>query len=129
MHLGPSSQFAVDADLAARLYDESIDLAQSETCALAVAFAGKERLERPGLRLGVHADPCVLDRDADETRLVLGLAPVRCPARLDRQRAAPVHGIPPVDREVQQRDIELIGIDLHDSDILIQYGANADTPA
>ena len=112
---GPASDLALDADLAARLVGEAENLAEAEAGALAHRLGGEERLERAVEHFGRHPAAGVGDADpdivagADVADLVGGEGHV---LGRDAHQAAAVHRIAGVDREVEDRVLELVGIDI-----------------
>ena len=51
---GASGRFAIDADVAAALFDDAVTGGQSQTCPLADAFGGKKRLEDARFHFRAH---------------------------------------------------------------------------
>ena len=62
LKVAPLARLAVDPDVAAALLDDAVDGGEPEPGALALFLGREERLEQPLLRLVVHADPAVADR-------------------------------------------------------------------
>ena len=110
---------AVDFDVAARLLDETIDLAQAEAGALAGLFGGEERLEGARGDLLPHADALVGHRDQHVlTWAHLGVVRAigfveQDVAGLDGQAAALRHRIARIDGEIENRGFQLhrVGLD------------------
>jgi hypothetical protein len=100
---------AVDADVPACLFDEAVDHAQPEAAALSHLLRREERFEHPLHDLGSHAGPGVGDGEQHvlagrHLLVLLGIILVEDSiARLQRERAGAPHGIPRIDREVDQR--------------------------
>ena len=112
---GAVAELALDGDGAARLLGEAAHHGEAEAGALADALGGEERLGgvREGLR--VHARAGVGDGEADIAagrqvgrRLVTVLR-----VGGDGQPAAIGHGVPGIDREIEDGELELVGVDQH----------------
>jgi hypothetical protein len=113
----PATWFAIDRDVAAGLFDEAINHAESQPSALADWFGGKKRLKRLlGNRLR-HAASAVGDRDHDVGtvshvghRTTAALPAFDVTGR-DRQLAAIRHGVSRIDRQIEQGRVKLVWID------------------
>ena len=110
-HSRARPQSALQSRGATELGGEPIDLGQAETAPFANVLGGEEGLEGVLQHLGRHTGPVVRHADHDvfaahqlrrERRLPRGHV-----RRGDADRAALRHGIPRVDREVQQHELEL----------------------
>ncbi len=98
----PAPGIDVDADVAARLLDDRIDLAEAEAGALAGALGGEEGIEHLVDEMGGDAGAGVADLDPDA---VVGAGGGGNP-----DRAAVGHRIAGVDDEVEDRQFELVGV-------------------
>ena len=107
---------ALDARGAARLARHSIDHRQAEPGSLADFLGGEEGLERALDDFGRHAGSGVADGELDIVAVLeLGVAR-HFDLRSSRSQDSPVgHGVARVDREVEDRDLELGRIG-HDRD-------------
>ena len=65
LHRRAGARLAVDLDMALRLLDEAIDLAEPEPGAFAGRFGGEKRIERARRHVGRHADAGIGDREHD----------------------------------------------------------------
>ena len=108
-HARPLPRFAVDLNVPARLLDETIDHAETESGAGACRLGGEERLERAPAHLFRHARSRVGDRNQDivpgaNIRIRLRIVGIKTRMRdFDRQSSAVRHRVPGVDRKVEQR--------------------------
>jgi len=111
------TRFGTNVHMPARLFDEAVDHAQAEAASLADVLRGEERLEGPRHGLCVHADPGVRYRNDD---VAFGYAIVlrrgdhilRIGIRgLYDEAAAGRHGVACIKAEVQDRILQLAGVD------------------
>ncbi len=128
----PVPRLAIEGDVAARLLDEAIDLAEAETGAAADILGGEERLEGARHRLLRHARARVTDGDigvlAGNDLAVgggIGLVERRI-AGLDGQLAAVGHGVARIDRQVEDGAFELVLVDLDRPQARRQYAFELD---
>ncbi|GJD69837.1 hypothetical protein MMMDOFMJ_2775 [Methylobacterium gnaphalii] len=117
-HRGAVAKLRIDPDLPAGLAHEAVDHRQPEPRALADRLRREERLEGLGDHVRRHAGAGI----GDAEREVLAGLQVPVPRRtlvhplvggLDGDAAAIRHRVARVDAEVQQRVLELRGIDHH----------------
>src|SRR5262245_25258453 len=119
LHRRPLARLAVDLDVPLRLFDEPVDLTETEPGALAGRLGGEERLKRTHEHLSGHSDPVVGHGDQDILAAAyLGIGPTivlvqKGVAGLDGELAAVRHGIAGVDREIEQRSLEFVRVNLH----------------
>ena len=103
--------------MAARLLDETIHLAQAETGAVSGVLRREERVERPGERIGTHADARVGDRQryvlaGHDFDLAGGVALVeRGVGCLDGQLSAVGHRVARIDGEIEDGVLQLVRVD------------------
>jgi len=96
------------------LFGEAVHLAQAQSGAFSDLLGGEERIEHARQGLGRNAPPGVGHRDLGECAgQVLGPVRERHRAHPDRQPAAARHGVAGVHRDVEDRELEFGGIDLH----------------
>ena len=123
----PISELAVDFHVATRLLDEAVDLGQAQAGTMTNFLGGEERIECPGFdvfrhacaRVG-HCEHDVLARYDLDLRggiLVVEMH-VRC---LDRKLAAARHGVPGIDRKIENREFKLVGIGKRAPDAAAQH--------
>ena len=109
--------FAVDFRMSAGLLHEPIDLRQAEAGALAGALGGEERVERLGQHVLGHANSGIADEQSDIlARLKVGIRGSigiieKAIRRLDGELSAIGHRIARVEGQVDDRILELIGVD------------------
>ena len=118
-HLRAGAGAAVQQHAAAALVHEAVDHRQPQAAALAEALGGEEGLEDPRLRGLVHADAGVGDADAHMAAgQHLGLGRLgrveQALVGLDAQLAALGHRVAGVDRQVQDRALELVRVGARD---------------
>src|SRR5207302_9376355 len=112
------ARLAVDLYVTAGLLDETVYLAEPETRAGIDRFCREERLEGAVHDLLGHAGAVIGHRDHDVlARQDLRIGPAitlveKGVAGFECQLAAVAHRVARIDREVQQRAFEFIGIDL-----------------
>src|SRR6185437_13890132 len=108
---------AIDLDVAAGLLDEAVHLAQPKAGALPELLGGEERLEGAIDYLAGHAGAGVADANGDvlagrqigiDTAILLIGIDV---GAFYRQLAAGRHGVARVDGEIDERRLEVVGID------------------
>ena len=129
LHGRAFADLAVNPNMPGRLAHEAVDLAQAETGALADAFGREERLECALQGGGVHAAAGVGDRDhdvlTDLDRLGhvghIGLVEMTV-GGLDRHLAAARHGVAGVDRQIDQRIFQLVGVHMGAPQAARQHG-------
>ncbi len=123
---------AVDLDVAARLLDEAVDLGQAKPGAVADLLGREERLEGARDRLPAHADAAVGDCGHDilaghDLGLGGGVDVIEIGVGgLDGQPPAGGHGVAGVDREIQDRDLELVGVGMDRPEPPGQHGLDRD---
>jgi len=110
-----AADLAVDPDMTARLFDESIDHRQAETGSLSFRLRRKEGLEGLRYDFGEHAGASIRDSQhhvlaGRNVMCVCILVVQRCVSRLNCQLAGSVHGIACVDSQVQKGVLDLRGI-------------------
>ena len=128
------SLLAEHHDVAAGLLDESKHHAQPEPRACPELLGGKERLKNPvadgdrnaGAAIGNLDDDVVAIAEPVRLRLVRVKADIVGP---QHQLAAIRHGVPPVDREIDQRRTQLAAIDQSRPALLGEYLLDLDLPA
>ena len=133
LHRRALAGLAVDLHVAAGLLDEAVDLREAEAGALADILGGEERLEGAG-RIIARLMPTpvsVIDtthilpgRDLG-LRSGIGLVEIGI-GGLDRELAAVRHRVAGVDREVQDRALELVGIGEAAPQAARQHGLDRD---
>src|SRR6266446_2588076 len=107
---------AVDPDVAAGLFYDSVDGCQAQAGALPEFFSGEERIKNPQLRLAIHSAARVRDRQQyigawNGRRMFFPIALVYFDiARLDGKASALGHGVPRVHRQVQEYLLNLSGV-------------------
>ena len=106
---------------------DAVDHAETETAALAGLLGREKRLDRPPQHLVGHALPGIRNRDQhiiarSEVRSRLAPAHIGC---ADRQAAAFGHRVAGVDRQVQQHQLDLRGIDQRRPQSVGQHGLDA----
>src|SRR5690606_18441699 len=110
-----TTRLGLDADRTVRLPHEAVDLREAETGAVALRLGGEEGLERPRRHCRRHARARVAHDDADMlARLAVRLALLLGDEEVgggDREPAAIRHGIARIDGEVEERALELVGVD------------------
>ena len=129
----PTPRLAVIAHRAARLRGQAVHHREAEPGALAGALGGEERLGRALQRRLVHAGAGVADGDAD----IIARLPARAhlpgrdalAMRGDRQLPAMRHRIARIEREVEQRQFELVRIDPDRRQIGREVGGDLDRRA
>ena len=114
----PFAQRAFDLNLPGGLAGEAVNLTEAEAGAFADLLGGEEGIKRTLARVFIHADAGVRNCDHD---ILARLDPFRQRAdgggvekaicRFNNQLAAARHGVPGVDRQVDERILKLIGID------------------
>src|SRR3546814_112847 len=124
--LRTGSGLARDPHMTARLVDEAMDLAESQPAAPADVLRREERFERPPQHLRRHAGAGVGDAGLDiGPRRQLPRAEPDVPGRYP-QPAAVRHGVPRIDRQVQDRGLELPRIDPAGPEIRLQLQHDLD---
>ena len=119
LHRGALAGLGFDRDVPAGLLDEAIDLAQPQPRSLAQRLGGEERLERAITHRCGHSRAAVAHRDADivagrHVGMRRGKGPIELHVRrADNELAAVAHRVARIDRQIDQRTLELpdIGID------------------
>lgn len=128
----PIAEAAFHHDLAAGLFDEAVDLAEAQPGAAADLLGGVERFEDARQHGLGDAAAGVGDAHGDERPAA---RPIRTRQQVDRlhldaQCALAVHRIARVDRKVEQRGVELVGIGFDPASVLghldIEHHARAD---
>ena len=118
--------------MAAGLLDEAVDLRQAEPRAVADILGRVERLEGMGLNLLGHARAGVGDGDHDvlarhDLGLCRGIGLVEIGVGgLDGELAAVRHGVARIDGEIEDADLELVGIGQHPPQPAGQHGLDGD---
>jgi len=117
LHRRALARLAVDRAVPSGLFDETVDLRQAEAGALPGFLGREEGLERPFPHLPGHAAAGIGNGDQDVLpgrdlvmRLGIGLVEERVRG-LDRQLAVSRHRVARVDRQIEQRMLELVGVD------------------
>ena len=104
---GAAADLAVDLDRAAQLSGQAMGHGQAQP--MAGRLGGEKGLHRRFAHFGRHAEPGVADGDAD----IVARRQARGRGRAigaDAQRAAIGHGVPAVDRDVEDRKLQLVGV-------------------
>src|ERR1051326_2237485 len=114
------SHLAVDPNVPATLFDNSVYGSESQPGALAHIFGGEEGLENPGAGDLIHADTVIADGEHHVAACLHGrvfpdkrLIEIE-DCGLDNQFPATWHGVARVHRQVHHDLVELPGIRLHD---------------
>src|SRR5574338_81701 len=129
---GAAPDLAFDPDLAARLVGEAKNLAEPKAGALAHRLGGEEGFERALLHFGAHPAAGIGDADlhiiagADIADLVGGDLHV---AGVDAHHSLAVHRVAGVDREVENRMLELVRVDISGPGIGGEIDLDADALA
>ncbi|MCY1523809.1 hypothetical protein D9M68_587160 [compost metagenome] len=128
---GALADRALHPDVAARLLEETVDDAQAKSAAV-VSLGREERLEDAFLHMGRHAAAGVADADFYRP----ALRSVGCRARRGRaqcavqgEHAAPRHCSAPVQRQIENRVLELPAVDQHTGPAGLQIEFDADVLA
>ena len=114
---------------------DPVDDRQPQARPLALGLGRVERLEGARGDLAVHADPGVLDREPDEVaRLDRGVEAGLAAVELDvlgrhRERPAVRHGVARVEREVDQRLLDLAAVGLDRPELRAEVGRQLDVLA
>ena len=124
------SRFAVHADRAAALFDDTVDGGQSEPGSVAAGFGGEERLEEMLDGFFVHAGAGI---GHGQLHIGAGLATRRRVLSVEagvggaeEEPAAVRHGITRVDRQVEQHLVHLAGIGHDQIERRIEVGLEQD---
>ena len=117
------ARLAIDPDVSAALFDDSVDRRQAEARALPFFLGGEERLEDVGLRLFVHAAAVVGDRQHDvlagrQRNRRMGSRGVEFDvAGFDREAPALRHGVARIDRKIHDHLLDLAAVGLYEPEI------------
>src|ERR1700686_440151 len=112
-HRRTFTDFAVDFDVTAALFDEAIDLAQPQPGALAGVLGSEERLERAGENLAAHAGAGIADRNLHilagaDVRILTAIFLVQVGVvRLYGELAAVRHRVAGIHRKIEDRGFQL----------------------
>ena len=109
-------ELALDAERAAGLVDEAVHLRQPKAGALVRRLRREEGVEHPRQDVGRDAAARVRHRDRDEIALEAEPRVGRLQRRVlgrERDHAALRHGVAGIEREVDERELELGEIDPH----------------
>ena len=123
---------AIDRAMPARLLDKAIDLRQPEPGALPGLLGREKGLERLLAHLGAHAAASVADRDhhiLPRRQLLMsgGVGLVeQGVCGLDCQLSPAGHRVPRVDRQIEERMLELVGVYQHRPQTAGQHGLGLD---
>ena len=135
LHAGALPDRAVDADVTVRLAHEAVDHAEPQPRAFSVALGREEGIERLGHDLGRHAGAGVSDihqhiRPGRHVGMEGGVATVEGGIRnLDPDGTAIGHGVPRIDRQVEDGVLELACIDLCVPGIVSHFQLDGDALA
>ncbi|MNH13079.1 hypothetical protein D3C79_726400 [compost metagenome] len=100
-------------EAATGLYGQPLDHRQAETSALAHAFGGIERFDAAAQLIFVHATATVANLQPHQRPFSKARRPwgtVGLKACADTQGATVAHGVAGVDRKVEQRQLQLMGV-------------------
>ena len=132
---GALADFRFGVDVAARLLDDSVDHRKPEPGALADILGGEERFENLLHHIGRNASACVRQLDEDIlAHLHAAIIQLRNLVRLDiagpdSDRATFGHGIPGIDRQIDQHLLELAEIGLDRPQIAAEFELQLDIGA
>src|SRR6516162_629968 len=117
-HCGAMADFAAYFRRTAGLTGEAVNHAEAKTGTFGRPLCRKERLERPGQHLGRHSRAGVGDLQTDKipacAQPIVGRPSRQCRSEGSHaQDAAFGHGIASVYREIDHRQLELSGVDIH----------------
>ncbi|KAF1854886.1 hypothetical protein Lal_00009772 [Lupinus albus] len=110
---GAGTRCAEDARETAGLLRHAVDLGQAEPRALADFLGREEGLEHPRHQVGRDAGAGIGHGQADVVAVRRQAVRRRAQGRLEAQVAAAVHGVARIDRQVEQRHLQLVGIGHH----------------
>src|SRR5581483_7013989 len=112
-HRGPLADGAFEIDRTVRLTGEAISLTKAQTTAAPDLLGGEERLESALLHVVRHADAGVAHLDLDEVADEVPALFIECDITgTDAQRAAFRHRVARIEPDIEQRQLELAGVDL-----------------
>ena len=120
---------ALDDGGSARLFGETVDLAETEPSAFSCTFGGKERIEDARQNLRRDADPAILQFHHDEFAAeAVDLRAAGKPdlANREREKAAVRHGVAGIDAEIQQRKFEFARIDARAAGAILRRRSDLD---